>query len=182
MSTAEAYDHVLAQCRSIYIKKMKDYVIENQQMVSQRDFLRLSLQTAENAQNYIEVRQKLTEIDGIGLVMAEDIRDFFAEEHNQKLLAELLQILTVQDFIFNNQNQPLKGKTFVFTGTISMPRDEAKARVQELGGKVSSSVSAKTSYVVAGSDPGTKYENALKLGISILNEENFKKLLDEAIK
>lgn len=126
--------------------------------------------------------EKLTEIDGIGVTMAEDIRDFFAEEHNQKLLAELLQILTVQDFVLNTQNQPLKGKTFVFTGTISMPRDEAKARVQELGGKVSGSVSSKTSYVVAGTDPGSKYENAQKLNIPILDEENFKKLLDEVIK
>ena len=63
-----------------------------------------------------------------------------------------------------------------------MPRDEAKARVQELGGKVSGSVSSKTSYVVAGSDPGSKYENAQKLNIPILDEENFKKLLDEVIK
>ncbi len=141
---------------------------------SWQDFQAIS--TGENA------IEKLTEIDGIGTSMAEDIHDFFAEEHNQKLLCELLSILTIQDFVFTNQNQPLKGKTFVFTGTISMPRDEAKARVQELGGKVSSSVSTKTAYVVAGSDPGSKYENAQKLNIPILNEENFKKLLDEVIK
>ena len=138
-----------------------------------------NFKTTAEGENAVE---ELTEIDGIGITMAEDIRDFFAEEHNQKLLSELLQILTVQNFVLTNQNQPLKGKTFVFTGTISMPRDEAKARVQELGGKVSSSVSSKTSYVVAGTDPGSKYENAQKLNIPILDEENFKKLLDEVIK
>lgn len=138
-----------------------------------------NFKTTAETENAID---KLTEIDGIGVTMAEDIRDFFVEEHNQKLLSELMQILTIQDFVLTNQNQPFKGKTFVFTGTISIPRDEAKARVQELGGKVSSSVSSKTSYVVAGSDPGSKYENAKKLNIPILNEENFKKLLDEVIK
>jgi len=123
--------------------------------------------------------EKLTEIDGIGTTMAQDIMDFFAEEHNQILLAELLNILTVQEAPKQTGNQPLKGKTFVFTGTISIPRDEAKARVQELGGKVSGSVSAKTSFVVAGIDPGSKYTNAQKLGIQILTEDDFKKLLDE---
>ncbi len=136
-------------------------------------------------QNFAEVSTspeaiaKLTEIDGIGETMAQDIIDFFAEEHNQTLLQKLLCILTIQDAPKQTDNLPLKGKTFVFTGTISMPRDEAKARVQELGGKVSGSVSTKTSFVVAGLDPGSKYTNAQKLGIAILNEEEFKKLLDE---
>ena len=122
---------------------------------------------------------KLTEIDGIGETMAQDIIDFFAEEHNQTLLQKLLSVLTIQDAPKQAENLPLKGKTFVFTGTISMPRDEAKARVQELGGKVSGSVSAKTSFVVAGVDPGSKYTNAQKFGITILDEKEFKKLLDE---
>ena len=125
---------------------------------------------------------KLTEIDGIGATMAQDIIDFFAEEHNQTLLAKLLFILTIQNAPKQADSLPLKGKTFVFTGTISMPRDEAKARVQELGGKVSGSVSAKTSFVVAGAEPGSKYTNAQKLGITILNEAEFKKMLDEQAK
>ncbi|MBE6446181.1 MAG: NAD-dependent DNA ligase LigA [Alphaproteobacteria bacterium] len=124
----------------------------------------------------------LTQIDGIGKTMAEYMRDFFAEEHNQALLQQLLQILNVKNYKPKNTNQPFKGMSFVFTGTLSMPRDEAKARVQELGGKVSGSVSSKTAYVVAGEDPGSKYTKAEKLQIPILNEENFKKLLDEAIK
>lgn len=129
-----------------------------------------------------EAIAKLTEVEGIGETMAQDIIDFFAEEHNQTLLGKLLDVLTIQDAPKQSGNLPLKGKNFVFTGTISMPRDEAKARVQELGGKVSGSVSAKTSFVVAGIDPGNKYTNAQKLGITILNEEEFKKMLDESRK
>ncbi len=122
---------------------------------------------------------ELTQIDGIGEVMAKDIRDFCLEEHNQHLLEKLLPLLNIQKYEVSNQNLPLKGKTFVLTGTLSIPRDEAKARIQELGGKVSGSVSSKTAYVVAGTDPGSKYTNAQKLNIPILDEESFKKLLDE---
>ena len=129
-----------------------------------------------------EAISRLTEIDGIGQTMAQDVIDFFAEEHNQTLLTQLLTILTVQEAPKQARNLPLKGKTFVFTGTISMPREEAKARVQELGGKVSGSVSTKTSFVVAGLEPGSKYTNAQKLNIPILNETEFKKLLDEGNK
>jgi len=110
--------------------------------------------------------------------MAQDIIDFFAENHNQVLLEKLLTVLTIQNAPKTTNNLPLKGKTFVFTGTLSMPRDEAKARVQELGGKVSSSVSSQTSFVVLGTEPGSKYTTAQRLGISILSESDFKKLLD----
>ncbi len=142
----------------------------------------ITWQTFANVATSPEAISKLTEIDGVGETMAQDVIDFFAEEHNQTLLEKLLNILTIQEAQKQSDNLPLKGKTFVFTGTISMPRDEAKARVQELGGKVSGSVSAKTSFVVAGIDPGSKYTNAQKLGISILNEEDFKKLLDAQLK
>lgn len=123
--------------------------------------------------------QELTQIDGIGEVMAKDIIDFCSEEHNQHLLEKLLPLLVIQKYELSQQNRPLKGKTFVFTGTLSLPREEAKARVQELGGKVSGSVSGKTAYVVAGNDPGSKYTQAQKLGVLILDEDAFKKLLDE---
>ena len=121
-------------------------------------------------------------IDGIGVAMAKEIVDFFGEEHNKKFLEKLLALMTIKDAPDETGKMPFKGKTFVLTGTLSVARDEAKARIQELGGKVSGSVSSKTAYVVAGSDPGSKYANALKLNIPVLNEEEFKKLLDEAVK
>ncbi|MBQ3695449.1 MAG: NAD-dependent DNA ligase LigA [Alphaproteobacteria bacterium] len=126
--------------------------------------------------------EKLTEIDGIGVTMAQDIIDFFAEGHNQILLAKLLSVLHVQEVRKSDANLPLEGKSFVFTGTLSISRDEAKSRVLELGGKVSSSVSVKTSFVVAGVEPGSKYTKAQELGVVILDENAFKKLLDDSAK
>lgn len=129
-----------------------------------------------------DATERLTKIDGIGEVMAKEIVDFFNEPHNQELLKNLLTLITVENVVDETGKNPWKGKTFVLTGTLSVARDEVKARIQELGGKVSGSVSSKTAYVVAGTDPGSKYQNAQKLNIPILNEEEFKKLLDEALK
>ena len=126
--------------------------------------------------------EQLSKIDGIGLTMAKEIVDFFAEPHNRDLLNNLLRFITIEEAAPQIGKTPWKGKTFVLTGTLSVAREEVKARIQELGGKVSGSVSSKTTYVVVGTDPGSKYDNALKLGIPILNEEEFKKLLDETIK
>ena len=75
-------------------------------------------------------------------------------------------------------NEKLKGKTFVLTGEMEkFTRDEAKENIRSLGGDVSSSVSKKTDYVVVGDDPGSKYDKAKKLGVKIINEEEFEKLL-----
>ncbi|MBR6232140.1 MAG: NAD-dependent DNA ligase LigA, partial [Alphaproteobacteria bacterium] len=129
-----------------------------------------------------DATERLMKIDGIGTAMAKEIVDFFAEPHNQELLKNLLSLIKVENAPEETGKTPWKGKTFVLTGTLSVAREEVKARIQELGGKVSGSVSSKTAYVVAGSDPGSKYTNAQKLNIPILNEEEFKKLLDEASK
>lgn len=129
-----------------------------------------------------DATERLMKVDGIGKAMAKEIMDFFVEPHNRDLLKNLLSLITVLDTPVEIGKTPWKGKTFVLTGTLSVAREEVKARIQELGGKVAGSVSSKTAYVVAGSDPGSKYTNAQKLGIPILNEEEFKKLLDEALK
>ena len=76
------------------------------------------------------------------------------------------------------KHQPLAGKSFVFTGELeSLTRDEVKEKVRDLGGDVSESVSKLTSYVVVGSEPGSKYEKAKKLGVTILDEKDFLRLI-----
>jgi len=73
----------------------------------------------------------------------------------------------------------LEGKTFVFTGRISMPREEARGIVERLGGKVASSVSKRTDYVVAGEEAGSKLDTAVRLGVRIIDEEMFMRLIKE---
>lgn len=121
--------------------------------------------------------EKLEAIDGVGSVVAQSVIDWFADKENSRELDGLLEYLKIARAAGKIQNT-LSGKTFVLTGTLeSMSRDEAKAKIKSLGGKVTSSVSKETSYVVAGADPGSKYDNAVKLGVEILDEKGFGKLL-----
>ena len=115
----------------------------------------------------------LVEIGGIGESMAADIIGFFAEPHNQAVLDDLAHEVTVLEYEGPARRvaSPLAGKTIVFTGSLeSMSRSEAKARAEALGANVTSSVSAKTDYVVAGADPGSKATKAAALGITLLDE------------
>jgi DNA ligase (NAD+) len=83
-----------------------------------------------------------------------------------------------QRLVVSRKAQPLAGKTFVLTGTLaSMSRDDAKERLVELGAKVAGSVSAKTDYVVVGDDPGSKADKARELGVAMLGEKEFLKLI-----
>lgn len=134
--------------------------------------------TAVRDENAMET---LTHIEGIGPVMANYTIDFFAEEHNVSLLEKLLTLVHVADFVAPSAKQTsLTGKTVVFTGTLmTMTRPEAKAKALSAGAKVSGSVSAKTTYVIAGADAGGKLVNAAKLGIQVLSEEEFNQMLDE---
>jgi DNA ligase (NAD+) len=120
-----------------------------------------------------EARAGLLDIHGIGEEMAADVIGFFAEPHNQAVLEDLSRELTVLDWEAPAQRtaSPLAGKTIVFTGSLaSMSRSEAKARAEALGANVTSSVSAKTDYVVAGADPGSKATRAAALGVKLLDE------------
>ncbi|MDB5740465.1 MAG: ligA, partial [Alphaproteobacteria bacterium] len=127
---------------------------------------------AENA------REELESIEGIGGVVAEAIHDFFAEPHNVKALARLLTWLTVTDMAAPLKTSPVSGKTVVFTGTLEkMTRQEAKARAESLGAKVSGSVSAKTDIVVAGPGAGSKLKEAQKHGVEVMDEDAWLKLI-----
>jgi DNA ligase (NAD+) len=121
----------------------------------------------------------LSSIDGIGPAAAEELIGFFSEEHNQQLITALLHQITVEDFVVNTTESPITDKTVVFTGSLTkMSRDEAKARAESLGAKVSSSVSKRTDYVVAGEDAGSKLKKAAELGVQVLSEDEWIKLIN----
>ncbi|MBT5017084.1 NAD-dependent DNA ligase LigA [Candidatus Peregrinibacteria bacterium] len=117
-------------------------------------------------------------IEGVGDIVAQSLYDWFQNIENQELLKKLekngLKIATVSTEI---QDQTLADKTFVLTGTLSISRDQAKKWIKERGGQVSSSVSKKTDYVLAGENAGSKRAKAETLGVTILEEEAFRKLL-----
>ena len=122
---------------------------------------------------------ELLSIDGIGEVVAEAIVDFFAEEHNQQVVADL-QAAGVDPQPLEKQEtaSPVAGKTVVFTGSLeTMTRQEAKAKAESLGAKVAGSVSKKTDYVVAGADAGSKLKAARELDIAILTEQEWRELI-----
>ncbi len=122
--------------------------------------------------------EELQHIEGIGGVVAEAIHDFFGEPHNVKALGRLLEWLNVQDMAAPAKSSPLSGKTVVFTGTLEkMTRQEAKARAESLGAKVSGSVSAKTDIVVAGPGAGSKLKDAQKHNVQVMDEDAWLKLI-----
>lgn len=124
--------------------------------------------------------EELITIPEIGEKMAESLTTFFKQEQNRKLIEELKSLgVNMEDEKQEEMGeQPLKGKTFVLTGKLeNYSRREAKDLIENLGGKVTGSVSKKTDYVVAGDAPGSKYDKALKLEIEILSEEEFEKLI-----
>ncbi|HXC89529.1 MAG TPA: NAD-dependent DNA ligase LigA [Stellaceae bacterium] len=130
-----------------------------------------------------EARMGLVDVHGIGEDMAADIIGFFAEPHNRAVLDDLAREVTVLDYTGPARRgpSPLAGKTIVFTGSLdSMSRSEAKARAEGLGANVTSSVSAKTDYVVAGADPGSKATKAAALGVIVLDEAGWLALANEA--
>ena len=126
--------------------------------------------------------QELDAIEGIGPSVAADIVGFFAEPHNLAILDDLEREVTATDYVRAGvaKDSPVAGKTVVFTGTLEkMTRQEAKARAETLGAHVAESVSQKTDYVVVGADPGSKAKKAAELGIAVLDEDAWLKLIGE---
>ena len=123
----------------------------------------------------------LQSVPDIGPVVAQSVRDFAEEPHTRSLISRLVAAgvnMESQAPELSDQPGPLSGKVFVLTGTLeSMSRDEAQARLEQLGARVSGSVSKKTSCVVAGADAGSKLEKAQQLGIETLDEQGFLALI-----
>jgi len=125
---------------------------------------------------------ELTEVPDVGPIMAAHIATFFAEPHNREAIAQLRAAgVTWKDSAPQRKAEgPLSGKTVVLTGTLTaLTRDEAKGRLETLGAKVSGSVSKKTSFVVAGSEAGSKLDKAQELGVEIWDEAQLLKFLRE---
>lgn len=181
-----------------FAEKSADNLIESinkrRKISLQRFLVALSIpnvgeETAEDLANHFQTidklmaasEEELSAISGIGPVVAKSVVSWFASKENKKIVNDLLKQVTIETA--TGVNSPKErtlffGKIFVLTGTLrSMSRDDAKAKIKALGGKVASSVSSKTNYVVVGENPGSKYDDAKKLGIAILSEEEFLKLI-----
>ena len=128
----------------------------------------LSLENIENASI-----EELSAIDGFGRIMAESVVDYFSQEKNRELIRNLKKNgVKMSPLEKKNDSGAFRGKTFVLTGTLpTLKRSEASAIIERIGGKVSSSVSKKTDYVVAGEEAGSKLTKAQSLGVTIITEE-----------
>ena len=136
--------------------------------------------TLENIMNADE--EKLLAVPDVGPIVAENLITFFKQEHNIEVVEQLIDVgINWPKIKKKSSNElPLAGKTFVVTGTLeTMGRNDAKAALQELGAKVSGSVSKKTDYVVVGENPGSKATKAAELGVTILDEKALTELLSQ---
>lgn len=138
----------------------------------------LDRQMREAADHDSIAYRDFTALDGIGKAMADDLIGFFADDHNRKIIRELMHQIKVEDFVrMASATTALTGKTIVFTGTLhAMGRNEAKSKAESMGAHVAGSVSSKTDYVVVGEDAGSKGDKAKALGIKILNEAEWLEL------
>lgn len=138
---------------------------------------------AENVESIWDLKdrtiEQLSEIEGFGPERAGSVKEFFSVKDNVGLIAELEKAgVNIRAAKGAKKEGPLSGKTFVITGTLEKySRDEAQRRIEDLGGKAASSVSSKTAYVVAGENPGSKLDKARKLGVPVLTEPEFEKLI-----
>lgn len=128
----------------------------------------------------LATEEQLQQVPDVGVIVAKNIVNFFAQSHNVEVVEELEAIMSWPTIEVKNDDElPLKDQIFVLTGTLSqMGRNEAKAALQALGAKVSGSVSAKTHYLVAGEKAGSKLTKAQDLGVSVLTEDEMIALIN----
>ncbi len=127
---------------------------------------------------YSADEEELMSIIGVGEKIIDSLISFFSEKDNVEMVKNLASQLKIEPVSANTSNSPLSGKIVVFTGKLlTMERKEAQAEAESLGAIVNSSVSPKTDFLVVGEKPGSKYKKAVELGIKILTEEEFNKLI-----
>jgi len=127
--------------------------------------------------------QDLEKIKEVGPIVAKSVFDWLSSKRNSELLEKLKKVgVRIESPAFAKsqaRKQKLKGKTFVLTGSLeTVTRDEAKEKIRSLGGEISESVSKKTDFIVVGKEPGSKYEEAKKLGVKTIGEEEFLKMTE----
>lgn len=125
-------------------------------------------------------KEELEAVPGVGGIVADSVRAWFDDTENAAMLERLLEHITLRAEQVKTRGTALSGKTFVFTGTLeNISREEAEREVRALGGHAASTVSKKTDFVVAGRDAGSKLEKARALGVKVISEEEFDKLISE---
>jgi DNA ligase (NAD+) len=130
------------------------------------------------AKDDAETKEEMDALDQIGDTVIESLGEYFSEAHNVRRIDRLVKQVKIRDAEKPRADSAVAGKTVVFTGTLEqMTRDEAKASAERLGAKVSGSVSKKTDYVVAGPGAGSKLTEAKKLGVTVLTEDEWVKLI-----
>ena len=138
-------------------------------------------EVATAAQDDPQARAEIEAVSGVGPVVAEALIDFFAEPHNREAWDDLLTEVHPLAFVNDVRESEVSGKTLVFTGTLeTMSRDEAKAQAEQLGARVSGSVSAKTDLVIAGPGAGSKEKKARELGVRVIDEAEWNRIVAAA--
>ena len=178
---AQFHDNIDDVAHSQLLLDVLEYHQKRDQKESAREIAERLIKAgfAERSKSKAEKDGIVTEV---GPVVAQSVLDFFASTTGKKILRRLneLEIQPTSEKISAKKaaELPLAGKTFVLTGTLpSMTRDEARKKIEALGGHVSSSVSKKTHYVLAGTEPGSKFDKAKQLGVKIIDEAEFRKIL-----
>jgi len=152
-------------------------------IVTARDLLKCfsTIEELRRVATLPDAQAEFAAVEGVGPVVAEALVDFFHEEHNREALDDLLSEVRPKPFVSNAKQTEWTGKTIVFTGSLeTMSRDEAKAQAERLGARAAGSVSAKTDLVVAGPGAGSKLKKAEELGIRVIGEADWAKIVAEA--
>ena len=152
-------------------------------IVTARDLLKCfgTIEELRRVATSADAQAEFASVEGVGPVVAEALVDFFHEEHNREALVDLLSEVRPRPFVSDARQTEWTGKTIVFTGSLeTMSRDEAKAQAERLGARAAGSVSAKTDLVVAGPGAGSKLKKAEELGIRVIGEADWAKIVAES--